>query len=143
MSNTWKPANPSRSTGASPSRPRRALEADKPLERLRALLDEDAAYAPIYQRILRLCAADGGTTTPTINNAVDHDPLVQKPRFYAPHFVDRLEKCDALAWRKAWCITDIGRAGLDMLADVVDEGAPAAAQPETPEVPAPAASKED
>ena len=122
---------------------RAALEADKPLERLRALLDEDAAYAPIYQRILRLCAADGGTTTPTINNAVDHDPLVQKPRFYAPHFVDRLEKCDALAWRKAWCITDIGRAGLDMLADVVDEGAPAAAQPETPEVPAPAASKED
>ena len=112
-------------------------------EQLRALLDEDAAYAPIYQRILRLCAADGGTTTPTINNAVDHDPLVQKPRFYAPHFVDRLEKCDALAWRKAWCITDIGRAGLDMLADVVDEGAPAAAQPETPEVPAPAASKED
>ena len=68
---------------------------------------------------------------------------MQKPRFYAPHFVDRLEKCDALAWKKAWCITDIGRAGLDMLADVVDEGAPAAAQPETPEVPAPAASKED
>ena len=121
---------------------RAALEADKPLERLRALLDEDAAYAPIYQRILRLCAADGGTTTPTINNAVDHDPLVQKPRFYAPHFVDRLEKCDALAWRKAWCITDIGRAGLDMLADVVDENAPAT-QPETPATPDPAASKED
>ena len=106
---------------------RAALEADKPLERLRALLDEDAAYAPIYQRILRLCAADGGTTTPTINNAVDHDPLVQKPRFYAPHFVDRLEKCDALVWKKAWCITDIGRTGLDLLADA----------------PATAASKED
>ena len=106
---------------------RAALEADKPLERLRALLDEDAAYAPIYQRILRLCAADGGTTTPTINNAVDHDPLVQKPRFYAPHFIDRLEKCDALVWKKAWCITDIGRTGLDLLADA----------------PATAASKED
>lgn len=36
-----------------------ALEADKPLDRLRALLEEDAAYAPIYQRILNLCAADG------------------------------------------------------------------------------------
>ena len=121
---------------------RAALEADKPLERLRALLDEDAAYAPIYQRILRLCTADGGATTPAINNAVDHTPLVQKPRFYAPHFVDRLEKCDALAWKKAWCITDIGRAGLDMLADVVDENAPAT-QPETPATPDPAASKED
>ena len=121
---------------------RTALEADKPLERLRALLDEDAAYAPIYQRILRLCTADGGATTPAINNAVDHDPLVQKPRFYAPHFVDRLEKCDALAWKKAWCITDIGRAGLDMLADVIDENAPAT-QSETPATPQPPATKED
>ena len=94
-----------------------ALEADKPLDRLRALLDEDAAYAPIYQRILNLCAADGGAATPAINDAVDHDPLVQKPRFYAPHFIDRLEKCDALVWKKAWCITDIGRTGLDLLAD--------------------------
>ena len=104
-----------------------ALEADKPLDRLRALLEEDAAYAPIYQRILNLCAADGGAATPAINDAVDHDPLVQKPRFYAPHFIDRLEKCDALVWKKAWCITDIGRTGLDLLADA----------------PATAASKED
>ena len=94
-----------------------ALEADKPLDRLRALLEQDAAYAPIYQRILNLCAADGGAATPAINDAVDNDPLVQKPRFYAPHFIDRLEKCDALVWKKTWRTTDIGRAGLDLLAD--------------------------
>ena len=104
-----------------------ALEADKPLDRLRALLEQDAAYAPIYQRILNLCAADGGAATPAINDAVDNDPLVQKPRFYAPHFIDRLEKCDALVWKKTWRTTDIGRAGLDLLADA----------------PATAASKED
>lgn len=102
-----------------------ALDADKPLERLRDLLDSDAAYAVIYKRILTLCAAEEGATTPAINDAVDNDPLVQKPRFYAPHFVDRLEKCDALEWRKAWYTTEIGQAGLEMLADVVDE--PAAA----------------
>lgn len=102
---------------------RAAVEADKPLERLRDLLDHDAAYLPIYKRILALCAAEGGAKTPDINAAVDNDPLVQKPRFYAPHFVDKLEKCDALAWQKAWVVTEVGRAGLEMLADVVDESA--------------------
>ncbi len=99
------------------------LDADNPVERLRALLDEDAAYAVIYQRILTLCSADGGATTPSINSAVDDDPLVQKPRLYAPHFVDKLEKCDALEWRKAWFTTEVGLEGLSMLADVVDETA--------------------
>ncbi|OUO86986.1 hypothetical protein B5F40_14400 [Gordonibacter sp. An230] len=102
---------------------RAALEADKPLERLRELLDRDAAYQVIYKRILTLCSAEGGAKTPDINAAVDNDPLVQKPRFYAPHFVDKLEKCDALSWQKAWVATEVGRAGLEMLADVVDEHA--------------------
>ena len=53
----------------------------------------------------------------------DNDPLVQKPRLYAPHFVDKLEQCDALEWRKAWFTTETGKQGLEMLADVVDESA--------------------
>ena len=68
-----------------------------------------------------LCNDASGATTPTINGVVDNDPLVQKPRLYAPHFVDKLEKCDALEWRKAWFTTEIGKQGLEMLADVVDE----------------------
>lgn len=110
---------------------RAAVETDKPLERLRDLLDRDAAYLPIYKRILVLCAAEDGAKTPDINAAVDNDPLVQKPRFYAPHFVDKLEKCDALAWQKAWVVTEVGRAGLEMLADVVDESADGAKTPAT------------
>ena len=110
---------------------RAAVEADKPLERLRDLLDRDAAYLPIYKRILVLCAAEGGAKTPDINAAVDNDPLVQKPRFYAPHFVDKLEKCDALAWQKAWVVTEVGRAGLEMLADVVDKPANGTKTPAT------------
>lgn len=48
---------------------------------------------------------------------------MQKPRLYAPHFVDKLEQCDALEWRKAWFTTETGKQGLEMLADVVDESA--------------------
>ena len=99
------------------------LDSDKPTERLRSLLEEDAAYAVIYKRILTLCAAENGAATPVINGKVDNDPLVQKPRLYAPHFVDKLEQCDALEWRKAWFTTETGKQGLEMLADVVDESA--------------------
>lgn len=103
-----------------------AVEADKPLERLRELLDSDAAYHPIYKRLLFLCAAEGGSDMKSLGEAVDSDPLVQKPRFYASRFIDRLEKCGALAWRSSWVTTDIGQAGLEMLANV-DAGQPATA----------------
>lgn len=94
-----------------------ALEADKPLDRLYDLLEQDTTYGVIYERILTLCSAEGGATTPSINESVDHDPLVQKPRFYASHFISRLEKCDALSWKDTWHITKIGEAGLEMLAN--------------------------
>lgn len=97
------------------------LASDNPADRLRELLAKDEQYAVIYKRILTLCAAEGGATTPSINSAVDDDPLVQKPRLYAPHFVDLLEKCDALEWRKAWYTTEIGQQGLATLADIEDE----------------------
>ncbi len=96
------------------------LASDKPMDRLHELLEKDAQYAVIYKRILTLCAAEGGASTPSINSAVDDDPLVQKPRLYAPHFVDLLEKCDALEWRKAWYTTEIGQQALTELADIED-----------------------
>ncbi len=99
-----------------------AVEADKPLDRLRELFEDDAVYRPIYKRVLTLCATEGGANTKALGEAVDKDPLVQKPRFYAARFIDRLEKCDALAWQKTWVTTEIGKAGLDMLADVADDG---------------------
>lgn len=99
---------------------RAALEADRPLERLRDLFEKDAAYAVIYERILTLCTSDGGVAVSLINDAVDGDPLLENPRLYAPHFIEKLELCDALAWKKGWVTTDIGRVGLTILAAVVD-----------------------
>ena len=97
-----------------------AVEADKPLDRLRELLESDGTYKVIYKRILNLCAKEGGVTTNEINAAVDDDPIAQKPRYYAPRFVDKLEKCDALAWEGAWTITEVGERALEILADVED-----------------------
>ena len=98
------------------------------------MLSEDAKYATIYERILGLTAQESGASMPTINEAVDNDELLKSPRLYAPHFIDKLEKCDAVEWRdKSWRITEVGRAGQRIVADLV--AAQAAPEPE-PEAPA-------
>ncbi|MEG1435235.1 MAG: hypothetical protein RSD45_06735 [Gordonibacter sp.] len=97
------------------------LEADKPLDRLLDLLSSETTYAAIYERVLKLASQENGATTAEFGEAVDNDPLVQKPRYYAMHFVDQLEKCDALAWKSAWHLTEIGKAGLEALADMADK----------------------
>lgn len=104
---------------------REALAADKPLERLQSLFEKDQDYLVIYKRILTLCSQEDGIRTSEIDSAVDSDPLVQEPRLYAPHFVDKLEKCDALTWNKVWKTTDIGKKGLELLADIEDTAAAA------------------
>lgn len=101
-----------------------AVEADRPLDRLNDLFAQDEQYLPIYKRVLTLCAADGGTTIKALGDAVDSDPLVQKPRLYVAHFVDKLEKCDAVEWVDSWVTTEVGQTGLEILKDIED--APAA-----------------
>lgn len=98
---------------------RATLAEDRPLERLRELFAEEEQYLTIYQRILELCNTETGALTPALADAVDNDPLVQKPRYYATRFVDRLEKCDALLWQKAWVVTEVGEAGLALLAELL------------------------
>lgn len=97
-----------------------ALTADDPLAPVSELFERESLYLPIYKRVLEMCSEEGGASMPDLGKAVDGDPLVQKPRFYAAHFVDALEACDALVWAPAWTVTDTGLAALDMLADVCD-----------------------
>lgn len=98
-----------------------ALAADDPLAPVAELFERETLYLPIYKRVLEMCSVEGGASMPDLGKAVDADPLVQKPRFYAAHFVDALEACDALAWAPAWTVTETGLAALDMLADVRDD----------------------
>lgn len=94
------------------------LDADDPARRMRDLFVTEARYLPIFQRILELCADEEGATVPALGEAVDDDPLVQEPRFYASYFVDLLDKCGALQWQKTWHITEVGREGLALLAEI-------------------------
>lgn len=89
--------------------------ADDPRGRLDELFGSDAVYLPIYRRILELCDADGGASAQAIASAVDSDPLLEKPRLFSGHFVERLELCEAIEWRNSWVVTDVGRSALDAL----------------------------
>lgn len=97
----------------------RVLGEDDPLGRFRAMIEEDRVYMPIYLRILELCDRDGGASAKELGEAVDHEPLVQNPRLFAQHFVERLERCDALTWDGGWHVTDLGRGAREELALMV------------------------
>ena len=75
---------------------------------------------PVLVEVDGVSYYEAGASMPTINEAVDNDELLKSPRLYAPHFIDKLEKCDAVEWRdKSWRITEVGRAGQRIVADLV------------------------
>lgn len=93
-------------------------QADDPNRRMHLLFAEQVHYLPIVKRILEVCNVEGGVPIAKIAKAVDDDPLLQKPRRYAQYFTEKLEACDAIAWNGSWQTTDIGRRGLEDLADI-------------------------
>lgn len=92
---------------------------DNPIGRMRDLLENEPDLAGIYKQILIL--GKDGATISTLSEKVDANPLISKPRrFFVQHFVEGLERCEAMEWRaRRWTTTPVGDAILDMLlADV-------------------------
>ncbi len=90
-----------------------ALAGDDPASRLAALLEEDAYYIDVYAKILEICSAEEGAGIAELEEKVDGDPLLQEPRYYVQRFLNKLEECDAIAWRTTWHTT---KTGADFLA---------------------------
>lgn len=89
------------------------LNENHPLARLEEMVAAEELYLPIYRRVAALAAREGGVATDELSEALDDDPLLQKPRYYAARFIDRLEKCEAICWSgESWQATEVGRAWL-------------------------------
>ncbi|MBQ9954769.1 MAG: hypothetical protein IJO87_05000 [Eggerthellaceae bacterium] len=99
-----------------------AVEADRPGERTRALLLEDAGYLSVYRRILELCSTDGGASVMALNAAIEQESLVPDRKYTVSHFVELLEDAGAVEWRKPWFTTE---AGLEVLSEMAAEVAQA------------------
>lgn len=82
-------------------------------EALKAIIDKEPRYAPLYARIMSMVSEEGGATTPQLNGAIDPDPLCEEPRRYCSFFTDKLETAGLIEWRgEAWFITELGREAL-------------------------------
>lgn len=78
-----------------------------------AMLKEEPQYLPIYERVLQLVSTEGGVEVGTVSEAVNDDELCQEPPRFAQHFLDRLERVDAVRWEDTWQITDLGTQALE------------------------------
>lgn len=110
------------------------LDSYNPASKLERTFATEPEYLTLYKRVLTLASEGDGKTMKQLSAAVDNDPLVAtEPRsFFVQHFVEALERGEAVAWNgKAWKTTDIGTQALnEMLADVEDDYKPdEAAQP--------------
>jgi hypothetical protein len=88
---------------------------DDPETRLRELLDEEPQYAQVYAYVLQICQQQDGSSVQEIGDAVNGLDVLQNPRMYAAHFIERLFKGGALSWDGAWHTTDLGMHALNTL----------------------------
>lgn len=76
------------------------------------VLDKDSVYIDVYRAVME-ATSDGGRSKLQIEELVDSFPIVREPRRFGGHFIDMLERTDAIEWKdRAWHITDLGRSML-------------------------------
>lgn len=91
------------------------LDEEREGRAIKELFEVDGKYLSIYKRVLEFCAEEPRTKK-EIDGIVDHDPMVQEPRRYSNHFIELLEKADALIWKDSkWTITELGKQTLATL----------------------------
>ena len=95
--------------------------ADNPYGRMCTLLEEDAVYLSIYERVLSRCKENGGASAQDMADMIDKDPLCEKPRRWSAYFTKKLEDCEALVWTGSWEITSIGEQALEMIVQASED----------------------
>ena len=95
------------------------IDENNPYDRMHEMFMRDAGLLPIYKQVLLI--AREGASMATFSEKVDSNPAIAEPRrFFVQHFVETLERCEAIAWSgKQWGITAVGERILsEMLAHV-------------------------
>lgn len=85
------------------------------------VLDRDSAYLEVYRAVM-LALDERPRTKREIDDLVDTFEVVKKPRRFGGHFVDMLERADAIEWKgRAWQLTKAGRELLPLTAPEGEE----------------------
>lgn len=73
------------------------------------VLNRDAQYLEVYRAIMG-AVAQAPRSKQWIEELTDTFEIVKHPRRFGGHFIDMLEKTDALAWNgEAWQLTELGK----------------------------------
>lgn len=83
-------------------------------ESLQKLLKDSLEHTQIYLTILKTCSQDEGITAERIDEIVSNSQLSKDSYLWGSHFIDKLEKCDALIWKNGWKTTSIGNSALEL-----------------------------
>ncbi len=84
------------------------------------VLDHDEKYLPVYDAVLNLLTS-GPRQRQEIEAVVDGFDLVKSPRRFGGHFIDMLERTNAIAWKGgAWTLTDLGATLYEELKEKVN-----------------------
>ncbi len=79
------------------------------------VLNRDGRYCAVYRAVMT-AVAERPRTKPEIEELVDTFDEVKSPRRFGGHFIDMLERTDALEWNEhAWRLTELGRGMLPLL----------------------------
>lgn len=85
------------------------------------VLDRDSSYLEVYRAVM-LALDERPRTKREIDDLVDTFEIVKKPRRFGGHFVDILERADAIEWKdRAWQLTEAGRELLPLTAPEGEE----------------------
>lgn len=81
----------------------------------RDIMQRDGKYIAVYHAVMESCHEKPRSKN-EIEELVDTFEVVLTPRRFGGHFIDMLERTDALEWKNhAWQLTDLGR---ELLADM-------------------------
>lgn len=79
------------------------------------VLGHDGVYVDVYRAVM-VAADEQPRTKAEIEDVVDAFDIVKNPRRFGGHFIDILERTDALQWKHdAWHLTDLGRTLLGQM----------------------------
>lgn len=81
------------------------------------ILDHDRKYLEVYRAVMELLV-EGPRSKNEIEELVDTFEIVKNPRRFGGHFIDMLERTDAIEWKdRSWQITDLGRTLLPQMGE--------------------------
>ena len=94
------------------------LKAANPIKHLQELFEEDVNFLPVYKTILVLTSSGTPITAQQLNATLREHPMLKDANLLPAHFVEKLEKRDALTWKKGWLISEAGKEILNDIQDV-------------------------